>query len=502
MPNHTTAAFPNDRSPTDHNDAVRLGQPSYTPLRFTDLLVQSTPSSLMPIFRALLHRFGVDGAVTYAMAARFWQIPSGIVTTLLIALCFDPDQISVYYLILTLTGLQALVDAGLINTLLHAASHESANSRFDRSGFFRGCARSRGRLSGMFRFAAAWFIAAAAILVVVGVIVGAILLHRKNVFESAFAPLATAMALAGLAFSLAPMVAILEGCDQIKTVNRYRLAQTVLGSVVVWICLSAGAGLWTAAAAIATQLACEIALVCVRYRHFFVQLFRTPPRDFDWRREIWPLQWRIGVQSVVRYLAFFPIYPVLFDTQELAVAGRYGMTWQVLSNLMMVAYAYVRTRSPEFGRLIAENRRDESNSAFRRVTLGSTLLLFVLTTLFCLALITLGKMEWSVAQQIASRFLAPSTCVWFAIAVIAIHTTQCFSMFIRSQKFDPIWRVSLPGCTTLGILAYFSARSGHIEWIAASMILTFTCSSIALALMCRWYNRHFQQFEAGKNQRK
>ena len=153
----------------------------------------------MSFFRSVLHRFGVDRAVSYAMAARFWQIPSGVVTTVLIALCFEPDEIGVYYLILTLTGLQALADAGLINTLLHAASHESANARFDRSGFFRVNARSRGRLSGMFRFAAAWFVAAAAILVVVGIIAGAVLLHRQNVFELAFAPLATAMVLADLA---------------------------------------------------------------------------------------------------------------------------------------------------------------------------------------------------------------------------------------------------------------------------------------------------------------
>ena len=445
------------------------------------------------MIRDLLQRFGVDRAVSYAMAARIWQIPSGIVTTLLIALCFQPDEQGVYYLILTFTGLQALADAGLINTLLHAASHESAGARFDSQGFFRGPAAARGRLSGMLRFAAVWFFAAAALLIAVGIVAGAILLTRQQVFESAFAPFAVAMILAGLALSLAPMVAILEGCDQIRTVNRYRLWQTLTGSVVVWISLSSGGGLWTAAAAIGTQLVWEIGLVLFRYRRFFSQLYRTLPSGFDWRREIWPLQWRIGVQSVVRYLAFLPIVPVLFDTHGPELAGRYGMTWQVISNLMMVAYAYVRTRSPDFGRLIAEDKRDQANLAFKRVTVGSTLLLVLLVSGFCASLAVLERIPIPITDQIANRFLPLTICGWFAIAVVPIHLTQCFSMLIRSQKFDPIWRVSIPSCAVLAALVYFAAAAGRVDWIAASMTLTFGFSATALAAMCRWYNRHFQQ---------
>lgn len=449
----------------------------------------------MSIFRSILQHFGINRAVSYAMAARVWQIPSGVVTTLLIALCFRPDERGVYFLILTLTGLQALADAGLINTLLHGASHESANSRFDSLVFFRASLRSRGRLAGMFRFAILWFGVASIALVVVGIVAGFILFKRQNVVGFAIAPLAVAMALAGTALFLSPLIAILEGCDQVKTVNRYRLGQAITGSFVVWGCLAAGAGLWTAAAAIATQLVWELLLVLGRYRRFFVQLYRTRPTDFDWRTEIWPLQWRIGVQSIARYLAFLPILPVLFDTQGPEVAGRYGMTWQVISNLMMVAYVYVRTRSPEFGRLIAENRRDESYLAFKRVTLGSTLLLGILVTSFCAALFLLGQLNWPIAEKITNGFLLPTTCLWFALAVIPIHTTQCFAMYIRSQRFDPIWRVNLPACTTLAVLVYFAASSGRIEWIAISMAVIFSLSSLALAMMWQWYHRHFQMAE-------
>ncbi|WP_253159880.1 hypothetical protein [Stieleria tagensis] len=429
------------------------------------------------------------------MASRLWQIPAGMVTTLLIALFFDPAEQGVYYLIVTLTGLQALADAGLINTLLHAASHEAAGSRLDQHGFFRARSRARARLAGMLRFGVYWFLAASVLLVVLGGIAGLVLFARQGVIELAAAPLLVAMLLAGIGLLLSPLVAILEGCNQVHTVNRFRLGQVISGSFVVWACLASGFGLWAAAAAIATQLAWELGLILIRYRKFFAQLIRTRPQHFDWRHEIWPLQWRIGFQSVVRYLAFLPILPVLFDSQGPEVAGRYGMTWQVISNLLMVAYVYVRTRSPEFGRLIAENRRPESNAAFLRATVGSTGLLLIMSLGFCAALALLNQLNLPLAQQISGRFLSPLTCLCFALAVLPIHTTQCFALHIRSQRFDPIWRVNLPACGSLAVLTFFAARAGAVVWIAAAMGLVFSLSTIALAAMWNWYRVYFDSAE-------
>ena len=130
------------------------------------------------------------------------------------------------------------------------------------------------------------------------------------------------------------------------------------------------------------------------------------------------------------------------------------------------------------------------------MTVGSTLLLVGLVASFCLTLFALGMIDWPVAQKVAGRFLTPATCLCFAVALIPIHTTQCFAMYIRSQKFDPIWRVNLPACSSLALLAYLAARSGHIEWIAASMAIVFSISTIALAMMWRWYHRHFQAVES------
>ncbi|MDM4016065.1 lipopolysaccharide biosynthesis protein [Roseiconus lacunae] len=449
--------------------------------------------------RRLLQRFGVNRAVSYAMAARIWQIPSGVLTTLLIAVGLEPDQQGVYFLILTVTGMQALADAGLINTILHAVSHEIAHARFDRRHFFHAPKRARQRLSGIMRFAIAWFAVAALLLCIGGSTFGYVMLSRQGLLGTAFAPLLVAIVLGSLTLALAPLVGILEGGSQIQVVNRYRLGQVVTGSVVVWACLLLGAGLWTAAAAVAVQLVWEVVLIAGKYRGFFLQLTRTPSSEFRWRDEIWPLQWRIGVQSIARYLAFFPIYPALFDTQGPAVAGRYGMTWQIFSNLLMVSYVFVRSKAPDFGRLIAEGRRQTSVTLFRQVTHGSTVVLIGLVSAFCIAIAVLNSLPFDLTKQFASRFLTIGQCAAFAFAVIPIHLTQCFSMYIRSQRFDPIWRVNLPTCLTLAVLGYLAAGSGRITTIAIAILVVYSFATIALATMSRWYDRHFRQLDQREN---
>ncbi|MCA9136084.1 MAG: hypothetical protein KDB00_04980, partial [Planctomycetales bacterium] len=431
----------------------------------------------------LLRRFGINRAVTYAMAAKLWQIPSGAITALLLRLTFSDSDQGIYFLILTFTGLQGLADAGLLNTLLHASSHEAAGSRFDGQGFLRAGKGSRTRLAGIYRFAIRWYFAAAVVLVTVGLVAGWILLRRSGMETVGMPPLIAAMLLAGAAFALSPLVSILEGCNQIKTVNRYRLGQIVTGSIAVWAAMTLGAGLWTAAVAIAVQLGWELGLIFRYYGAFFSQLRRTVAAGFDWKSEIWPLQWRIGIQSIVYYLAFWPIYPILFDAAGAERAGQYGLTWQVISSLLMVSYAYLRTRSPEFGQLIAAGRRDQSNAAFRQVTIGSTLLLVLSTGSFCLVLYGLGLTGNEIATRVQSGFLSAGTCVWFAIAVIPIHLTQCFGMHIRSQKIDPNWRISIPANLLLAFFASWAAGLGEVKLIAAGMFAANLFSAVALGLM-------------------
>jgi hypothetical protein len=426
---------------------------------------------------------------------RAWQVPAGIVTTLLIALFFDELTKGVYVTLLSLIGLQTLADSGLLNVILHAVSHEWAGLRLDRQGFLRGSAKSRSRIAGMVRFAIVWFSVCAVVLVAGGIAFGIHLFAGQGVVDQVVYPLIIAMIFVGCSIGIAPLIATLEGCNQVSEVNRFRLMQAITGSVIVWSCLVGGASLWTPVAAVLVQLFWEAYLLFGRYRRLMCQLWRTPAAGFDWRQEIWPLQWRIGIQSVVRYFALFPMIPALFAWQGPEVAGRVGMTWGILNSLLLIAYAWVRTRAPEFGQLIAAGKRTESNASLVKAIVGSTTVLVLALTTFLLTLAVLREINFEFAQKISVTFLSPEVAVWFALGLIPLHLTQCLSFHLRARKMDPIWRISIIGNLVLGAAIVLSARYRGAQTVGVTMFVTFSTVMSAIYWMWLKYDRYYAELE-------
>ncbi len=431
----------------------------------------------MPNIQDLARRLSVDRAVGYGLAMRAWQVPAAVVTTVLLAWNLDDVTRGVYLTLFTVIGLQSLADSGLLNVLMHVVSHEWSHMRLDRRGFLHGPSRIRQRLAAIARFGLIWFSLAAMLLCVGGTAVGIGLFRSQGTLDSVLGPLFVGMLFAASSLALAPLIAILEGCNQMEHVNRYRLMQAVTGSVVVWSCLSSGVGLWTPVFAILTQFVWECCLLLGRYRRLFFQLHRTAAGGFDWKSEIWPLQWRIGVQSAAKYFATFLLLPTLFIYQSPEIAGRMGMTWMVLNNLAMVAYVWIRTRAPEFGKLIAKGKRDESNDAFFKATIGSTLLLVAAIFSFWIVLVLLQTSTFELAKRVSGSFLDPRIVLWFAIAMIPLHLTQCFSIHIRSQKMDPIWRITVVGNLVLAGCVFLAASQLGVGAVGIAMLVIFTIVS-------------------------
>ena len=63
--------------------------------------------------RKFLTRFGVDGAVGFAVASKIWQLLTGPITQFLLVVRFTPALQDYYYAFNNLLGLQVFVELGL-----------------------------------------------------------------------------------------------------------------------------------------------------------------------------------------------------------------------------------------------------------------------------------------------------------------------------------------------------------------------------------------------------
>ena len=308
--------------------------------------------------RRLLNRMEIDRATFYALVVRFWQLPAGLVTTLLIIIFFSPELQGYYYTILGLLALQTVAELGQQFVISSVAGHEWADLQIDSAGSADGDRRALGRLAALSRMVSRW--SALAVLLYVPAVGGvgeAFLSLSRGHGVSWRGPWYCLVILSGMSLWLAPRLALLEGCAQTRSVNKVRLMQAMLSNLLVWISIPLGAGLWAPVSAAMTRAVCEFALIHWTYRRFFRSLRRAEPgKDFDWTGEVWPLQWKAAVQSVFAYGAWQLFTPVMFHYHGAIVAGRMGLVWNVMCVLQNAASSWLETRVWLLSRYVSNAR--------------------------------------------------------------------------------------------------------------------------------------------------
>ena len=402
-------------------------------------------------WRRALGWLGVDQAVTYAVLTRIWQLLAGPVTSLLIVFCFSKVVQGYYFTIWSLIQLQTFVELGTQWAILYVASHEWAKLRLEEHGGIAGDKSALSRLSEMIRMARNWFAVAAVIFVVAAGSAGVVLFSRKHGELDWFAPWASVVVVAGIGLVLSPYISMLEGCDQMAAVNRNRLFQAVSGSLVVWIAILAGANLWVALVAVTAQLFWE-ALLLARFRNFWRSLSVESRAQLSWQREVWPLQWRLALQSIFRFFAFGLFVPVMFACHSAELAGRMGLTWMVLSAFQQAAFSWVRTKAPKFGALITGKQYQQLDEIFGRVTSVSVGVLLLALAGFCAAVAFLNWYPHAWCVLLSERLLDPLPTLAFSLSTLLLHLAACLGVYLRAHKRDPILALTVAANTLIGIL--------------------------------------------------
>ncbi len=435
---------------------------------------------------------GVDRAVVLGVLNQFWGFVSGPVTFLLLANNFSPNVQGYYYTFYSLLGLQIFVEMGLGQVIGQFACHEWARLEMDERGHIVGDAASLSRLTSLSRFAVRWYgVAAVGLSVVLAVGGGTFFARSPQVGVSWAAPWLILCLLQAVNLMLVPRWTLLEGCNQIPQVYRFRLGQGVLTSLVLWTAISTGAGLWTAALASATTLITSLGFLYYRYRGFFTSLAgdRPGPR-VRWKEDIWPLQWRIALSWVSGYFSFALFTPTLFRYQGPAAAGRMGMTWTLINVLIGISSIWVATKGPRFGMLVARREYDELDrsvlkAGFASVGVCVTGALAIEAVLMLLA---------SSLPRIAARLLSPAEAGVFLIATVLQVSVSTMAIYLRAHKREPLFGVSiaqalLTVASTVVLGRWYGPLGLGLGYLGTVAILTPVTTYIFLKCRAEWHDK-------------
>jgi len=438
------------------------------------------------------HRFDVNRAVGFAVLMRAWQLLSGPITPLLITLFFTQQIQGVYYLFVSLVGFQALVELGFHWVIVHHVAHDAAGLSIAVDGRLTGPNDSLSRLASLLSIARRWFAVASVLFAIVVSIVGVWLLKGDVDVDVWGWPFALLVLTMSSALAISPYLSILEGCNQMWVVNRYRFWQAITGSVVVWTTIVLGMGIWAAVLSCLVQLAFEIIIVWGHYRHFWsgVAAVESGPQ-VDWRSEIWPLQWRRGLQAMSHWFAFGLIVPIVFKVEGSEVSGRIGMTWAILTAFQNASFAWISNRAASMGQLVAEKKKGELDELFHRLVFTSTSVLVTLSATFTIGVFVIGQLSDPFSERFASRLLPWIPTALFSVGAVLLHLPHCWGMYVRSHRVEPFLRISVSANILLGMAMWGAVLFSGIT--AASLTYAVVVATVTTPGIYRVYARFRRQ---------
>lgn len=370
----------------------------------------------------------------------------------MIAYYFSSVVQGFYYTFASLLGLQAFVELGLYVVILSLASQEWSKLHLDNDRNVVGDTTALSRLASLLRFVAKWYLGASLIFAIGVGIAGHLFLSKSDISDiSWFGPWWALVVLATIQLWLMPILTLVEACNQVAEINRFRFFQALAEAIALWTLVAAGAGLWAATGTLSVKVVANLVFLYVKYGNFFRSLWACKGESkFNWKMDIFPMQWRLAAQGFVNYLVFSLFTPIMFHYHGPVIAGKMGMTLQIISVIQMVSVVWVQTKLPLFGMLVARKQYSELDRIWWRAS--ATCIGVNLTG--CVVMLFVVLIANAYNLDFAQRILDPLPTAIFLIAYALLKIPDCQAAYLRAHAKEPFLFVGVFGGLLNGMMVY------------------------------------------------
>jgi hypothetical protein len=449
---------------------------------------------LHPLSR-LAEKLQIDRPLLYALVARAWQAMAGPLTIVFLILTLSPAERGVYYGLSTIMSIQLFFELGLLNILVSQTGHQNSALLAAENEVQR--LQASGRLGQLIFASQAWFVVASLIYALAAIGFGWKVLSDKSTAIQWWLPLVALSVVAAGSVALSPRLAILEGAGYRDSVYRARLIQMLTGAVVVWAALLLGLKIWALVAASGVQLLTSFLLTHVFYRQFFathvlnkdslVGQLNSTDSGLSWIKEVFPLQWRIALISIIHHAAtqFFTVIVLTYDSE--VEAGRLGMTLTITMAIQGMAMTWIQTKFSLVSSMHGAGQREQAGTLWRHSAVVSTGLLIAAMTVavVIIASLQLAQRGWQ------DSFIEPWQLIVLGLGCLANHLIALQSFYVLSRKGRPFMFPAILGYSATGMAVvlggYWYSTSGVIcAYTLTTALITLPLHSLAYLQ----YRRH------------
>ena len=399
------------------------------------------------MFKKIAQKLGFDRAILYTVLARIFQGLGGVVSVLLVATHLTGVEQGFYYTFASILAIQVFFELGLGSIITQFVAHENAHLTQNIHGILEGPQTHLSRLSSLLHFCLKWYSILAILIFVVITIIGFVFFEY---FYDSTEPVAwqtpwTLMVFGtSLNFLLAPISSFLEGLGKIKEIAKVRLLQQLLVQTCVWTGLIVGLKLYV--------VAIPPILVAVIISIYFWETFRKlllniyhqrMEESISYKKEIFPLQWKVAISWISGYFIFQLFNPVLFATEGAAVAGQMGMTLTILTSIMSLSDSWFSTKIPVISNLIALKNYLTLDKLFNTTLKQSLFIAFTALLIFIMGIFVLDTYNISIKdKEISARFLNYTIVAILSSTILMRQLQSGWATYLRCHKQEPLMWVS------------------------------------------------------------
>lgn len=428
------------------------------------------------------HYFGVDYNILTTLLFRGWSICAGGLTLVILPFFLSPTEQGYYYTFANVLALQIFFELGLNQVITQFVSHDVAHLRFTEDETLEGSAHHLGRLASLVRMIRAWYFVAAFLFVFLTGFGGLVFFAIRNNLPMAqwlgvwvILVISTAVNL-----RLSPVFAVIEGCGRVGEVATMRLQQSILGYLVLWVGLALHCGLWAAAALPAISAFYSSYWL---WRHgkltkWLVNLNVSGDQHLNWRRDIFPMQWRIAISWMAGYFLFNILTPIVFWHWGPVEAGQIGLSLAIFSAISTVGMSWVNATAPVLAMHVSRGERTKLNSIFLGVVVKSTIFTFFI------CIVVLGMAWFCVHMHVTfmNRIAPLSVLVSLALITVANSIVFSFAVYMRSHKEEPMLLVSVISALLTIAALYFGVRVNisimMLLYLAVTILVTLPWTTV------------------------
>lgn len=434
----------------------------------------------------VLSRFGVDRAIGFTILHRAWGLLAGPATLIFVIAFLTPAEQGFYYAFAGVLGLQIFFELGLGFVVMQTVSHLMADLRVE-GNVLLGAQASAGRLGRLLADVLRWYGLACAAFIGVILLSGFWFFTQSPGNEQVHWQLPWLLVVPVFGFSILANAcfSFLEGMGLVADVAFARLVQSVIGLVALCLLFALGAKLMALVALHAVNLIVSTSWIVWRRGRLLRQVWsqRAPAGAIGWRQEIWPFQWRIAVSWMAGYCGTQVITLILFSRLGPVEAGRFGLTLTALSAVATGATAWVSTKAPRFGSLVAQGRTEELNALFAQAWRGA--LVFGAAGLLMVLLMVSGLS--AADATLGQRFVPLLGLVAMACATLVSIKVSAEATYLRAFRREPYLTLSIVNGAVQAAAATLLVATGSL------LAVTLAYAGVSAAVGLAWAHPLFMR---------